>query len=135
MGKIFDVYWMLGAPNATIPQNWPPNLSTGINDNTSMVIKFNDSQATTYLSVNYLYRSMSIFLLHLLIFVYLFFGLGNLSIICRALLLSYAQEGEPLMSMPLSMLSMMQRSLFMWESWTIFQQLSFQREGNIEGKI
>lgn len=50
MGKIFDVYWMLGAPNATIPQNWPPNLSTGINDNTSMVIKFNDSQATTYLS-------------------------------------------------------------------------------------
>lgn len=134
MGKIFDVYWMLGAPNATIPQNWPPNLSTGINDNTSMVIKFNDSQATTYLSVNYLYRSMSIFLLHL-IFVYLFFGLGNLSIICRALLLSYAQEGEPLMSMPLSMLSMVQRSLFMWESWTIFQQLSFQREGNIEGKI
>lgn len=62
MGKIFDVYWMLGAPNATIPQNWPPNLSTGINDNTSMVIKFNDSQATTYLSVSQLYKGMYIYL-------------------------------------------------------------------------
>ncbi|XP_061173053.1 5'-3' exonuclease PLD3-like [Saccostrea echinata] len=50
MGKIFDVYWYLGAPNASIPNSWPAQFSTSVNDNTSMLIKFNNSEATTYLS-------------------------------------------------------------------------------------
>ncbi|XP_004921723.1 5'-3' exonuclease PLD3 isoform X2 [Bombyx mori] len=31
LGKIFDVYWMLGEPNAVIPDTWPSELNTDIN--------------------------------------------------------------------------------------------------------
>ncbi|XP_073955099.1 5'-3' exonuclease PLD3-like isoform X2 [Choristoneura fumiferana] len=31
LGKIFDVYWSLGAPDAVVPDSWPANLSTAIN--------------------------------------------------------------------------------------------------------
>ncbi|GBP28445.1 Phospholipase D3 [Eumeta japonica] len=31
LGKIFDVYWSLGTPDASIPSEWPDELSTDIN--------------------------------------------------------------------------------------------------------
>ncbi|XP_053604375.1 5'-3' exonuclease PLD3-like isoform X3 [Plodia interpunctella] len=31
LGKIFDVYWSLGAPDAVVPDTWPEDLSTDIN--------------------------------------------------------------------------------------------------------
>ena len=52
MGKLFDVYWYLGNPGATVPTTWPTTYSTDINRNTSMQIKFNGTDATTYLSVS-----------------------------------------------------------------------------------
>ena len=53
MGKLFDVYWYLGKPGATVPTTWPKIYSTDINRNTSMQIKFNGTDATTYLSVSH----------------------------------------------------------------------------------
>ena len=50
MGKLFDVYWYLGKPGARVPTTWPKIYSTDINRNTSMQIKFNGTDATTYLS-------------------------------------------------------------------------------------
>ena len=52
MGKLFDVYWYLGAPGAVIPPSWPDTYSTNINGNTSMQIKYNGTSALTYLSVS-----------------------------------------------------------------------------------
>ncbi|KAL0880322.1 hypothetical protein ABMA27_002773 [Loxostege sticticalis] len=31
LGKIFDVYWLLGAPGAVVPDEWPEELATDIN--------------------------------------------------------------------------------------------------------
>ncbi|CAG9787668.1 unnamed protein product [Diatraea saccharalis] len=31
LGKIFDVYWSLGAPDAVVPDSWPAELATDIN--------------------------------------------------------------------------------------------------------
>ncbi|CAG9134872.1 unnamed protein product [Plutella xylostella] len=31
LGKIFDVYWSLGAPDAAVPDSWPDELATDIN--------------------------------------------------------------------------------------------------------
>jgi phospholipase D3/4 len=31
MAKIWQVYWDLGAPGATVPDSWPDQLSTDIN--------------------------------------------------------------------------------------------------------
>ena len=31
IGKIWQVYWELGVPGATIPDKWPSQLSTNIN--------------------------------------------------------------------------------------------------------
>ncbi|XP_052755253.1 5'-3' exonuclease PLD3-like isoform X3 [Galleria mellonella] len=31
LGKVFDVYWSLGAPDAVVPDSWPAELSTDIN--------------------------------------------------------------------------------------------------------
>jgi hypothetical protein len=53
MGKLFDVYWYLGKPGARVPTTWPKIYSTDINRNTSMQIKFNGTDATTYLSVSH----------------------------------------------------------------------------------
>ena len=52
MGKLFDVYWYLATPKATIPSSWPSKFRTDINSNTSMQIQFNGTSATTYLSVS-----------------------------------------------------------------------------------
>jgi hypothetical protein len=56
MGKLFDVYWYLGKPGARVPTTWPKIYSTDINRNTSMQIKFNGTDATTYLSVSHCFK-------------------------------------------------------------------------------
>lgn len=53
MGKLFDVYWYLGVPGATVPSSWPSSYNTDINSNTSMQIQYNGTAATTYLSVSH----------------------------------------------------------------------------------
>ncbi|KAK3092765.1 hypothetical protein FSP39_006993 [Pinctada imbricata] len=50
MGKLFDTYWYLGTPEAVVPPSWPSDYDTSINGNTSMQIKFNGTDALTYLS-------------------------------------------------------------------------------------
>lgn len=69
MSKIFDVYWYLGAPNSTIPSTWPASLDTSINNKTTLQIKFNDSEAATYLSVHTTNTPMLFMLTILLLFV------------------------------------------------------------------
>lgn len=68
MSKIFDVYWYLGAPNSTIPSTWPASLDTSINNKTTLQIKFNDSEASTYLSVHTTNTPMLFMLTILLLF-------------------------------------------------------------------
>ncbi|XP_063287143.1 5'-3' exonuclease PLD3 [Pelobates fuscus] len=48
--KIFEVYWALGLPNATIPSQWPANYSTTYNKETPMEVALNDTTAKVYLS-------------------------------------------------------------------------------------
>lgn len=50
LGKIFDVYWTLGEPNATIPSPWPDKFSTNFNKETPMETAMNNTQALVYLS-------------------------------------------------------------------------------------
>uniref|UniRef100_T1J970 PLD phosphodiesterase domain-containing protein n=1 Tax=Strigamia maritima TaxID=126957 RepID=T1J970_STRMM len=50
MSKIFQIYWDLGKPGAEIPPHWPPEYSTRYNNTSPLHIKFNDSNAYTYLA-------------------------------------------------------------------------------------
>ncbi|KAM4696663.1 5'-3' exonuclease PLD3 [Rhinophrynus dorsalis] len=48
--KIFEVYWTLGVPNATIPPSWPTNYSTPYNKDTPMEVTLNGTASRVYLS-------------------------------------------------------------------------------------
>ncbi|XP_051872978.1 5'-3' exonuclease PLD3-like [Pristis pectinata] len=48
--KIFEAYWSLGLPNATIPTPWPPSYSTKINKETPLSVKLNGTAAKVYFS-------------------------------------------------------------------------------------
>jgi len=39
MRKIFEVYWMVGGPNATIPDQWPTKLDTNITRHTPLALQ------------------------------------------------------------------------------------------------
>ncbi|KAG0418170.1 hypothetical protein HPB47_005087 [Ixodes persulcatus] len=48
--KVFEVYWMLGVPNATVPAHWPANLSTQINALTPARLSLNGTETLAYFS-------------------------------------------------------------------------------------
>ncbi|CAN7995409.1 unnamed protein product, partial [Ixodes hexagonus] len=48
--KVFEVYWILGVPNATVPANWPASLSTQINALTPARLSLNGTQTLAYFS-------------------------------------------------------------------------------------
>lgn len=51
LGKIFEAYWALGVPGASIPVPWPANYSTTFNMETPLELKLNDTDAAVYFSV------------------------------------------------------------------------------------
>ncbi|NXA24314.1 PLD3 Phospholipase, partial [Ibidorhyncha struthersii] len=50
LGKIFEAYWALGVPGASIPVPWPANYSTTFNMETPLELKLNDTAAAVYFS-------------------------------------------------------------------------------------
>ncbi|XP_062921464.1 5'-3' exonuclease PLD3 isoform X2 [Mobula hypostoma] len=48
--KIFEAYWSLGLPNATIPMPWPSSYSTNFNKETPLDVKLNGTTAKAYFS-------------------------------------------------------------------------------------
>ncbi|NXX32811.1 PLD3 Phospholipase, partial [Nicator chloris] len=50
LGKIFEAYWALGVPDASIPAPWPDNYSTSFNAETPLELPLNDTAATVYFS-------------------------------------------------------------------------------------
>ncbi|XP_029828363.2 5'-3' exonuclease PLD3 isoform X1 [Ixodes scapularis] len=48
--KVFEVYWTLGVPDATVPAHWPANLSTQINALTPARLSLNGTQTLAYFS-------------------------------------------------------------------------------------
>uniref|UniRef100_A0A8C0F8W1 5'-3' exonuclease PLD3 n=1 Tax=Bubo bubo TaxID=30461 RepID=A0A8C0F8W1_BUBBB len=50
LGKIFEAYWALGIPGASIPVPWPANYSTPFNMETPLELKLNDTDAAVYFS-------------------------------------------------------------------------------------
>ncbi|KAH6924358.1 hypothetical protein HPB50_016311 [Hyalomma asiaticum] len=50
LDKVFQVYWDLGVPNATVPAHWPAELSTNINVETPADVDFNGTSTQTYFS-------------------------------------------------------------------------------------
>ncbi|XP_039290381.1 5'-3' exonuclease PLD3-like isoform X2 [Nilaparvata lugens] len=50
IGKIFDVYWMLGEPNAKRPDKWPSHLETNINEDTPLPVKIDNSDAGVFVT-------------------------------------------------------------------------------------
>ncbi|XP_054855470.1 5'-3' exonuclease PLD3 isoform X2 [Eublepharis macularius] len=50
LGKMFEAYWALGLPNASIPSPWPANYSTTYNKETPLGLKLNGTAAGVYLS-------------------------------------------------------------------------------------
>uniref|UniRef100_A0A8C4XN15 5'-3' exonuclease PLD3 n=1 Tax=Falco tinnunculus TaxID=100819 RepID=A0A8C4XN15_FALTI len=50
LGKIFEAYWALGVPDASIPVPWPANYSTTYNMETPLELKLNDTDAAVYFS-------------------------------------------------------------------------------------
>ncbi|KAM6395739.1 5'-3' exonuclease PLD3 [Rhynochetos jubatus] len=50
LGKIFEAYWALGVPGASIPAPWPANYSTAFNVETPLELKLNDTDAAVYFS-------------------------------------------------------------------------------------
>ncbi|KAI1229550.1 Phospholipase D3 [Lamprotornis superbus] len=50
LAKIFEAYWALGVPDASIPAPWPDNYSTTINLETPMEMTLNDTAAAVYFS-------------------------------------------------------------------------------------
>lgn len=52
LGKVFEAYWALGVPNATIPEPWPDSYSTIYNAETPLQLQLNGTPASVYLSVS-----------------------------------------------------------------------------------
>ncbi|RZF40999.1 hypothetical protein LSTR_LSTR006302 [Laodelphax striatellus] len=52
IGKIFDVYWMLGLPNAVVPSQWPDNVTTTFNKATPLPMSINSSNISIYASTS-----------------------------------------------------------------------------------
>ncbi|XP_064593620.1 5'-3' exonuclease PLD3 [Zonotrichia leucophrys gambelii] len=50
LGKIFEAYWSLGVPDASIPAPWPDNFSTSINLETPLEMTLNGTEATVFFS-------------------------------------------------------------------------------------
>nr|XP_060639662.1 5'-3' exonuclease PLD3 [Anolis sagrei ordinatus] len=50
LGKMFEAYWALGLPNATIPSPWPANFSTAYNKETPLALQFNGTDAGVFFS-------------------------------------------------------------------------------------
>ncbi|NXW88668.1 PLD3 Phospholipase, partial [Alopecoenas beccarii] len=50
LGKIFEAYWALGVPDATVPVPWPANYSTAFNAETPLELKLNGTDAAVYFS-------------------------------------------------------------------------------------
>ncbi|XP_053824473.1 5'-3' exonuclease PLD3 [Vidua chalybeata] len=50
LGKIFEAYWALGVPGASIPAPWPDNYSTSINAETPLETTLNGTAAAVYFS-------------------------------------------------------------------------------------
>ncbi|XP_043390501.1 5'-3' exonuclease PLD3 isoform X2 [Chelonia mydas] len=50
LGKIFEAYWVLGVPDASIPSPWPANYSTTYNKETPLEVQLNGTDAGVYLS-------------------------------------------------------------------------------------
>uniref|UniRef100_A0A8C8VQZ9 5'-3' exonuclease PLD3 n=1 Tax=Pelusios castaneus TaxID=367368 RepID=A0A8C8VQZ9_9SAUR len=50
LGKMFEAYWFLGLPDASIPSPWPANYSTTFNKETPLEVKLNGTDASVYLS-------------------------------------------------------------------------------------
>ncbi|XP_067413375.1 5'-3' exonuclease PLD3 [Emydura macquarii macquarii] len=50
LGKMFEAYWFLGVPDASIPSPWPANYSTTFNKETPLEVKLNGTDASVYLS-------------------------------------------------------------------------------------
>uniref|UniRef100_A0A672V5Z6 5'-3' exonuclease PLD3 n=2 Tax=Strigops habroptila TaxID=2489341 RepID=A0A672V5Z6_STRHB len=50
LGKIFEAYWALGVPGASIPVPWPANYSTAFNAETPLELQLNGSAAAVYFS-------------------------------------------------------------------------------------
>lgn len=51
LGKIFEAYWALGVPQASIPEPWPDNFSTSFNAETPLELALNGTNAAVYFSV------------------------------------------------------------------------------------
>ncbi|NWS49994.1 PLD3 Phospholipase, partial [Probosciger aterrimus] len=50
LGKIFEAYWALGVPGASIPVPWPANYSTSFNAETPLELQLNGTAAAVYFS-------------------------------------------------------------------------------------
>ncbi|XP_039578635.1 5'-3' exonuclease PLD3-like [Passer montanus] len=50
LGKIFEAYWALGVPGASIPAPWPESFSTSINLQTPLEVTLNDTAAAVFFS-------------------------------------------------------------------------------------
>ncbi|KAM7004140.1 5'-3' exonuclease PLD3 isoform 1-T2 [Passerculus sandwichensis] len=50
LGKIFEAYWSLGVPDASIPAPWPDNFSTSINLETPLEMTLNGTEAAVFFS-------------------------------------------------------------------------------------
>ncbi|KAK1150771.1 5'-3' exonuclease PLD3-like [Acipenser oxyrinchus oxyrinchus] len=50
LGKIFEAYWFLGQPDATVPSHWPSDYSTPFNKDTPLELPLNGTLSRVYLS-------------------------------------------------------------------------------------
>ncbi|XP_062454201.1 5'-3' exonuclease PLD3 isoform X2 [Rhea pennata] len=50
LSKVFEAYWALGIPNASIPVPWPDNYSTTFNMETPLELRLNETGASVYFS-------------------------------------------------------------------------------------
>lgn len=50
LGKIFEAYWSLGVPDASIPAPWPDSFSTSINLETPLEMTLNGTEAAVFFS-------------------------------------------------------------------------------------
>ncbi|XP_072835561.2 5'-3' exonuclease PLD3 [Pogona vitticeps] len=50
LAKMFEIYWALGLPNATIPSPWPAEYSTTYNKETPLEVTLNSTEAGVYFS-------------------------------------------------------------------------------------
>lgn len=51
--KIFQSYWVMGLPNSSLPQPWPPQYDTTINKQHPLLLKKDNVTTQLYLSVSY----------------------------------------------------------------------------------